>query len=271
MFSLWRKARRENSAASRLLGTTSLRFALHGWQRQKKPLDFIDPELRGQAGAIGLVKGKPFEPDAHLKKILEDAVAVANATARTLSFFPRDRRAYLYENSYWITYFVGGDYRWLDGDGKAGRNLDARTMFFYQATVNTPAMAWEIPGAGSSYGGLNQDRNGDIMRGEKNYSLHLPPDVPAKDFWSVVVYDPQTRSQLQTSQPFPSKNSTVSKMDYNSDGSVDLYFGPQPPAGKENNWIQTVPGKTWFLVLRLYGPSKPWFEKTWRPGDLEPL
>ena len=242
------------------------------WQvLQKEPLDFIDPELRGQAGAIGLVKGKPFEPDAHLKKILEDAVAVANATARTLSFFPRDRRAYLYENSYWITHFVGGDYRWLDGDGKAGRNLDARTMFFYQATVNTPAMAWEIPGAGSSYGGLNQDRNGDIMRGEKNYSLHLPPDVPAKDFWSVVVYDPQTRSQLQTSQPFPSKNSTVSKMDYNSDGSVDLYFGPKPPAGKENNWIQTVPGKTWFLVLRLYGPLKPWFEKTWRPGDLEPL
>ena len=242
------------------------------WQvLQQEPLDFIDPELRGQAGAIGLVKGKPFAPDAHRKKVLEDAIAVANATARTLSFFPRDRRAYLYENSYWITYFVGGDYRWLDGDGKAGRNLDARTMFFYQATVNTPAMAWEIPGAGSSYGGLNQDKNGDIIQGERRYRLHLPPKVPAKDFWSVVVYDPQTRSQLQTGQPFPSKNSKKSKLDYNADGSIDLYFGPEPPEGKENNWIQTVPGKAWFLVLRLYGPLEPWFDTSWRPGDLEPL
>jgi hypothetical protein len=84
-----------------------------------------------------------------------------------------------------------------------------------------------------------------------------------------VVYDPQTRSQLQTGQPFPSLNNKKSNFLENDDGSVDLFFGPSAPEGKESNWIQTVPGKGWFLILRLYSPLEPWFDKTWRPGDIE--
>ena len=99
---------------------------------QKEPLDFIDPELRGLAASIGIRKGKPFAPDARMKKTLTEAVAVGNATARAMAFRNRDPRAYLYENSQWKTGFIGGDYRWLDGDGMAGRNLDARTLFFYR-------------------------------------------------------------------------------------------------------------------------------------------
>jgi hypothetical protein len=90
-----------------------------------------------------------------------------------------------------------------------------------------------------------------------------------RDFWSVVVYDPQTRSELQTGQPFPSKNSKKSPLVYNDDGSVDLYYGPEAPAGMENNWTQTVPGKGWFVLIRLYGPLEPWFDKTWQPGEFE--
>ena len=93
--------------------------------------------------------------------------------------------------------------------------------------------------------------------------------MPAKDFWSVVLYDPQTRSELQTSQPFPSKNNKRDELLVNADGSVDLYFGPKAPAGKEKNWTQTVAGKGWFALLRLYGPLEPWFDKTWRPGEIE--
>jgi len=101
--------------------------------------------------------------------------------------------------------------------------------------------------------------------------LNLPKDPPAKKFISIVLYDPQTRSQLQTSQPFPSYNSEKhkGKVEVNDDGSVDLYTGPKAPAGKKANWLQTVPGKGWFTLLRLYSPTEPWFEKTWRPGEIE--
>jgi len=131
----------------------------------KEPVDFIDPELRGLAAAIGIIKGEPFAPDAGMKKILVDAVAVGNATARSIGLSPRDKNAYLYKGKQWYTGFVGKDYRWLDGDGHRGRNLDARTLFFYTATVNTPAMALEIPGVGSNYAFCTKDSKKDILYG----------------------------------------------------------------------------------------------------------
>lgn len=235
----------------------------------KEPISFIDPELRGQAAAIGIIKGKPFAPDERMKKILHDAVAVGNATARSIGLAPRDKNAYLYEGKQWYTGFVGKDYRWLDGDGNQGRNMDARTLFFYTATVNTPAMALEIPGVGSNYAFGTRDSEANILHGEKNYKLNMSANVPAKDFWSIVVYDPQTRSMLQTDQDFPNKNSQKDKLVYNEDGSIDLYFGPNAPKGKEANWIQTVPKKAWFVLFRTYGPLEPWFEKTWQLNDFE--
>ena len=236
---------------------------------QKESLGFLDPELRGQAASIGIVKGKPFAPDERMKKILTEAVAVGNATARAISFRNRDPRAFIYKGSQWKTGFIGGDYRWLDGNGMAGRDLDARTLFFYVATVNTPAMAAKMVGKGSQYAFINTDKDARYLDGGKTYRLNIPANVPAKDFWSVVLYDPQTRSELQTSQPFPSKNNKRDELLVNADGSVDLYFGPKAPAGKEKNWTQTIPNKGWFALLRLYGPLEPWFDQTWRPGEIE--
>jgi hypothetical protein len=238
---------------------------------EREPVDLIDPELRGLATGIGLRKGQPFAPDARMTAILNDAAAVANATARALAFRTRDPEAYLYKDSLWKAGFIGGDYRWLIDDGVGGRNLDSRTTFFYQATVNTPAMALRMPGRGSQYALLNQDSTGAFLDGGKQYRLRIPGDVPAKDFWSVVVYDPQTRSELQTAQPYPSKNSRRDALTENPDGSIDLYFGPTAPDGTEPNWTQTVPGKGFFLILRLYGPLEPWFERTWQPGEVELL
>jgi hypothetical protein len=235
----------------------------------REPVDLLDPELRGLAASIGIRKDKPFAPDARMKAILTDSVAVANATARAIAFQTRDPEAYYYEESKWKAAFVGGDYKWLIDGGVGGRNLDARTLFFYQATVNTPAMVLKIPGVGSQYAYTEQDTDGNYFDGAKNYRLRIPANVPAKDFWSVVLYDPQTRSELQTSQPFPSKNSKRNPLVANTDGSVDIYFGPKPPAGKEPNWIESVPGKGWYTLLRLYGPLEPWFDKSWRPGEIE--
>jgi len=216
----------------------------------KEPLDFIDPELQ-------------------LKKTLTEAVAVANATARAILFHTPQEEAYLYENSYWKVPFIGGNHEWLKDGGAGGRYLDARTLFFYAATVNTPAMVLKMVGVGSQYAALTQDSDGNILDGANTYKLNIPANVPAKDFWSIVIYDPQTRSELQTSNPFPSKNSKSDNMIENADGSIDLYFGPKAPAGKKQNWIETVPQKSWFPILRLYGPLEPWFDKSWKPGEVE--
>jgi len=236
---------------------------------QKEPVDLFDPELRGLAAAIGIRKGTPFAPDERMKKILTDSVAVGNATARAVSFGNRDPRVAIYPDSQWQSMFGAADYQFLDDNGIGGRNLDARTMFYYGYTVNTPAMVAKIVGRGSQYAMGFADKSGKPFDGAKTYRLKVPANPPAKDFWSVVLYDPQTRSELQTGQPFPSRNSKRDKLIANADGSVDIYFGPKAPDGKEANWIQSVPGKGWFVIFRLYGPLEPWFDKTWRPGEIE--
>ncbi|MAC19578.1 MAG: hypothetical protein CMJ23_07915 [Phycisphaerae bacterium] len=240
---------------------------------QREPIDAIDAELRGNLASIGIVKGRPFQPDDRMRKILRDAAAIGNATARALAFRPRSESIWYYgAQDGWFTAFDGADYRWLIDDGAGGRNKDARTLFFYIATVNTPAMVLKMIGKGSQYALSAVDSEGAYLDGGRDYSLTLPADIPAKDFWSIVVYDPQTRSMLQTDQPFPSKNNERNTdLVTNPDGSTTLWFGPEPPKGHETNWIQTVPDKAWFLCLRLYGPLEPWFEKTWRPGTIQPL
>jgi hypothetical protein len=237
----------------------------------REPIDLIDPETRGLLAAIGIHKDHPFEPDQRMRGILTEAAAVGNATARAIAFDTRDERAFYYEGSAWKTGFVGGDHRWLDGDGRGGRNLDARTLFFYQATVNTPAMALEMVGVGSQYAVSERDADGAYLEGDGSYRLRLPADVPAKEFWSVVAYDPQTRSELQTGQPFPSRNSerNADELTYNEDGSIDILFGPESPTENSGNWIETVAGKSWYTILRLYGPLEPWFGQTWVPGEIE--
>ena len=236
---------------------------------EREPVEMLDPELRGLFASIGIEKGKPFSPDARMKKIMTEAVAVANATARAILWDERNKDEFLYEGSHWKRGYVGDSYQFLKDEGMGGRNLDARTHFYYFATVNTPAMAMKLVGAGSQYAWGYLDADGNPLDGSKTYKLNIPKDAPALKFWSVCVYDPQTRSMLQTDQTFPSKQSQRDKLITNDDGSIDLYFGPRAPAGKEANWTQTVPGKGWFCLLRLYSPTEAWFDKTWRPGEIE--
>ena len=118
-----------------------------------------------------------------------------------------------------------------------GRNIDARAQYFYMATFNSPAMVWKLIGKGSQYAWGYLDSKGDYLDGGKSYKLNLPGDAPAEKFMSVVVYDSQTRSMLQTDQPYPNKNNKRDKLITNDDGSIDLYFGPKAPKGKEANWV----------------------------------
>jgi hypothetical protein len=234
---------------------------------QEEPADALDPETTGLIAAIGIVKGQEFKPDARMRSILKDAAAVANATARANLFQSRDETMFFYPGeSSWFNPLVGGSYLF---ERNGARLLDPRTAFFYLATGITPAMSSARVGIGSQYATNALDSDGNYLDGGKTYTLHLPPNIPAVDFWSVTLYDPQTRSELQTDFPLPSASSQSGKVVPNDDGSVDVWFGPEAPEGKEGNWVQTVPGKGWFTIFRLYGPGESWFDKTWRLGEIE--
>jgi hypothetical protein len=233
---------------------------------QEEPSAALDPERLGLFASIGIEKGKPFAPDARMKKILTESAAVGNATVRAILFKSRNKDAFYYPNSAWFTTFLGG-YEFLSQPGV--RDLDARVAFHYYATGITPAMAMKMVGIGSQYAAATTDSEGKPLDGSKTYKIHLPPNIPAKDFWSFVVYDNQTRSELQTDQQFPGIGSQTAGILMNPDTSVDVWFGPSAPAGHEANWVQTVPGKGWNVLFRLYGPLKPWFDKTWKPGEFE--
>ncbi|MGB8797956.1 MAG: DUF1254 domain-containing protein [Candidatus Aquilonibacter sp.] len=234
---------------------------------QEEPSDALDPERLGLFASIGIEKGKPFAPDARMKAILTEAAAVGNATVRALLFRNRTKDAYFFPNSAWMTTFIGGSYEFLSQPGV--RNLDARALFHYYATGITPAMAMKMVGIGSQYAAAFVDSQAKPLDGSKTYKIHLPPNIPAKDFWSFVAYDNQTRSMLQTDARFPSVGSASDGIVVNPDTSVDVWFGPNAPKGHETNWVQTVPGKGWNVLFRLYGPLQPWFDKTWKPGEFE--
>ncbi len=233
---------------------------------QEEPPTGADPTTLGLFASVGIVKGKPFNPDERWKKILSDAANIGAVTARTLALKIREQDAFFYPDSPWRLPFFGG-YRFEVSPGVA--NLDGAIFYYYFATGVTPAMEVKNVGKGSQYPWAALDAKGERLDGSKTYRLRLPANVPVADFWSVIVYDTQTRSMLQTDQKAPSVSSQDKGLKANSDGSVDVWFGPKAPVGFENNWVQTIPGKGWFTILRLYGPLEPWFNKTWRPDPIQ--
>jgi len=235
---------------------------------QREPIAALDSESRGSLAAIGIVKGQPFNPDTRMKRLLTQAAAIGDATARATLYSPREKGYFIYpdSDSSWVMGFANKNV-FFETDG--ARNLDARTSFYFGYTGVTPAMAVTRPGAGSDYAIAFKDSEKKAFDGSKTYRLHLPANVPVNNFWAVTIYDTQTRSMLQTSQSFPSVGSQSKGFQQNADGSYDVYFAAKAPAGKAGNWLQTLPGKSWFAILRMYGPLEPWIDKTWRPSEIE--
>ncbi len=255
---------------------------------QDEPATSYDVELAGQLAAIGIVKGKPFNPDARMKRILADAAAVGNAFGRALNWryaLAHPDWAY-YPDSRWSNMLWEGGYNFetppplFTKEGMfrpfaptGARTLDSRTAFYYAYTLDSPGMIMRIPNVGSQYLMGFLDKDGNPFDGTKTYKVTLPPNIPARAFWSLTLYDNQTRSMLDTPQRYPragSQSYPSPAAEANADGSTTVYFGPKLPDGvKRGNWIQTMPGKGWFTILRLYSPLESFFTKKWRPSEIE--
>ena len=239
---------------------------------QKEPIDLLPAETRGLFASIGIEKGKPFEPDARMRAILEDAVAIGNAAARSIVWYPRTdvnmEGIYIFPDRKYIGAFLNKNVFFNGPDGNT-MNSDARVAFHYPYTAVTPAMSKPRVGSGSDYGPVFVDADGQPFEGAKTYKVNLPKDIPVNNFWAFTLYDSQTRSMLQTDQPLPSIDSIQNNPEMNEDGSIDIFFAPEAPKGREANWIQTIPGKSWFAILRMYGPLEPWFDQTWKPSDIQ--
>ena len=232
---------------------------------QYEPADAFDPQLVGTFASIGIKKGKPFAPDARMKKLLNDAAAIGNAAARSIVFASRNKSVFYYPDRHWFASFAGASDFMDNGE----MVLDNRVLWHYIATGVTPAMATPKVGTGSVYPTAARDSKGNYLDGGKTYSVTLPGPVPAKAFWAFTAYDGQTRSLLETDQKLAGVDSNDKNMKANADGSYTIWFGPKAPKGHEGNWVQTMPKKSYFVFLRLYGPLEPWFDKTWKPSDFE--
>ena len=209
---------------------------------QEEPSEALDPERAGQIASIGIVKGQPFAPDERLHDILDTGARVAAGIARTLLYKPRDPRAYYYPDGSWKNAFVGGSYEFLTEDG--ARLLDMRAMMHYVGTGITPAMTQAHVGVGSQYAFTAEDATGAWLDGGNHYTLRLPAGIPAKTFWSIDIYDTQTRALLQTDNPWPSINSLGDETPATeADGDTVIHFAPTKPDGDEINWLQTDPGE----------------------------
>ena len=261
-------------------------FELMNEAVQDSPAGSTDAELLGQLAAIGIVKGEPFEPDERMRGTLEDAASVGAATSRAQFFDPRSSEGFAYyDGSEWFNMLWVGGYTFetppplVTEEGikpfppTGVRKLHSRTSFLYVATGITPAMCMRLTGVGSQYLMSVKDADGNPLDGAETYRVTLPPDVPAARFWSITLYDNQTRSMLQTPQRFPragSQSYPSPAATANEDGSTTVVLGPERPADTpEGNWIQTTEGKGWFPILRLYSPLQSFFDKSWRPSEIE--
>lgn len=231
---------------------------------QSEPVMDRDRLILAQLRFLGIEKGKPFKPDARQKKILEEAAIVGEAMAKANTTDKRVEPPFWPDTNWKHALVVSVDQRMPNYD-----QLDERAAWFYEATGVSKGMLTQTPGVGQRYIAAYKDGDDHWLDGGNTYKLHVPPNPPAKQFWSVTAYDESTRQMVITKQGRPDISSRKEDIVKNPDGSIDVYFGPTAPQGKEANWVQTVPGQGWFAYFRFYGPTEPFFDKSWALPDIE--
>lgn len=231
-----------------------------------EPVTAITPEVRGVLASIGIIKGQPFKPTASERELLDKAVKKAPKMILALRRDPRpDKRNLYYEDRQYERAWAGSTAEYMQ---ESYLDVNQRAKFFQFAYSSAPAMVIRTINAGAKYPFTYRDADGDILNGSNNYKLHLPPNIPAKLFWAVSLYNITDGTFPETPQLLPSLNG-YNKTVKNDDGSIDLYFGPTKPSGApESNWIQSVEGRDFLAVVRLYGTGIDFFDQTWKPDDV---
>ena len=232
---------------------------------QREVVDERDRFYLAMLAALGIEKGKPFDPNPRLVAILTAAAADGELMAQANTFSKR-----FPGSTYWP------DRRWdlvlaLDDSSQRTEHYDQlleRASWFYEAVSFSAAMKSQTPGVGQAYLSCYTDRDGQWLDGGEQYTLHVPPDPPAELFWSVTVYSSETRCLINNPQQRGDRGSRNADLVYEDDGSVNLFFGPREPSNGDTNWIQTIPGQHWFAYFRLYGPLTPYFDRSWRLDDV---
>jgi hypothetical protein len=214
---------------------------------------------------VGIEKGKPFDPTPRQRKLLEEAAFVGEAMAKANDLAKRSTAPYWQGANWKIALGLEPSQRQENYD-----ELDERAEWFYEAVTTSAGMVTTTPGLGSVYLASYADKDGNWLEGGKSYRLRIPANPPAEQFWSIAVYSWDTRTLIDNEQK-RSAQSSRQDLIKNADGSIDLYYGPKPPKGKEKNWVQTMPGQGWWVYLRFYAPTKAYFDKSWSMGDFEKL
>ena len=275
-YRLYSYAQRDNPPATRYLSVGATKWSmtpprgLAYWERlaeilKREPVQERDRVMMAMLRPLGIEKGKPFGPDERQKRILTEAALVGEAMAKANDFDKRQMELSHYADGvHWDVALC------LDPSQEAEfyTQLDERAAWFYEATATSKGMVTKTPGVGQVYLGAYQDRDGNWLDGSYSYRLRVPANAPVKQFWSLTVYDVDTRSLTQNEQKIADRSSRGGLVQ-NADGSVDLYVGSEEPRGSEKNWIPSVPGRAWFAYFRLYAPTEAHFDRTWTLPDFE--
>ncbi len=270
-------SRRDDPPATRFLTPDPEKIArtvlmprgMEYWERlaaviEHEPVEDRDRFFAAMLRPLGIEKGKPFKPDERQTKLLTEAAFVGEAMAKANDFDKRFEGSRYRPDAHW-DYVIMAD---PAQDVADYSQLDERAAYFYEAICLTNAMISRVPGVGQAYLGVHRDNEGHAFDGGQSYRLHVPPDPPAKQFWSVTLYDAETRAIIQNEQQIADRSSRRPDLVQNADGSVDLHFGPAAPSGLETNWIPTVPGRARFTWLRLFAPTEAYFDRSWKLGDI---
>ena len=232
---------------------------------QYEPAELFGAEQLGRLATLGIAKGKPFNPDKRMQRILDQGARQGVAMSRAIVYASRDPEIKYWPNRHWEKMFLHNTTFERDGVN----DIDARTLWHYQAIVVSPNLLSTTPGQGTAYLTAFRDNKGEYLDGGENYRLRVPANPPVKRFWAVTAYDPTTRGLLDAGGNTNKSVGSLDNPEVNTDGSVDVYFGPKAPAGKESNWIKTDPSKGFFVVFRFYGPTEGYIEKSWVLNDFE--
>jgi hypothetical protein len=271
-------AQREDPPETRLLSPDGRPWSgdqpsgLEYWERLheicgREVVDERDRFYLAALRQLGIEPGRAFAPDERTRRILAQGAAAGELMARANSFAKRFPGSRYWPDRQWDLVLL------LDRPDQRADGYDQlleRAAWFYEAVSFSEAMKSRTPGKGQAYLGAYTDATGQWLDGGTAYTLHVPAEPPAKLFWNVTVYDAQTRCLVDNPQQRGDRGSRDTDLAYNQDGSVNLHFGPEAPAGRESNWIQTLPGRCWFAYARFYGPLEPYFDRSWKLGDIEP-